>query len=287
MWWSTVPSAFILLSWIHLKDLSYPVLSNIPTGLKHLNLQGDTQHYHIALTSVLQSAVHNPLQPPLSSSVAEAGIMPACASLILSPAPFHLLEVQYNASTGGWKVGREKGCAGTARYPCNTLCCNLQPSVRPDRKVLKQNPKPSKILANSYCQTSLDERTYFGIMLYLFFLLQHFNSPSRKEIYSSKSLKTKIISFNFIAITKQDHLSKLFSHLHIIVFCFRNHQSNTNKLTYPQNMPTAMLKEALLDGTFFGWRAEPPKPYQLDQGYIAALKYSWLLVIRKTKLPEF
>lgn len=53
-------------------------------------------------------------------------------------------------------------------------------------------------------------------------------------------------------------------------------------------MPTAVLKEALLDGTYFGWKAEgSPKPYQLDKGYNAALKYSWLLVIRKTKLPEF
>lgn len=190
---STVPSAFIPLSWIHLKDLSYPVLSNIPIGQKHLNLQvqGDTQYYYISLIPVLQSAGHNPLQP-LSSSVAEAGIMSACASPILSPAPFHLSEVRYNANTWGWKVRREKGCAGTARYPCNALCYNLQSSVRPDRKVLKQNPKPCKILASSYCQTSLDKRTYFGIMLYLFFLLQHFNSPSRKEIYLSKSLKTKI-----------------------------------------------------------------------------------------------
>lgn len=92
--------------------------------------------------------------------------------------------------------------------------------------------------------------------------------------------------FNFIAITKQDQLSKLVLELYIIVFCFRNHSCNANKLTYPQDMPTAMLREALLDGTSFGCRALCQALPTKTTVNVVGLRYSWLLVTRKTKLPE-
>lgn len=90
MGWATVPSAFIPLSWIHLKDLSYPALSNIYQHGRNILICKDKGPHdftmHLLLQScnqlytILYSLCCALLTPLLSSNAAGAGVTPACTS---------------------------------------------------------------------------------------------------------------------------------------------------------------------------------------------------------------
>lgn len=126
-------------------------------------------------------------------SIAEAGVMPVCTSPVFSPAPVCLPAAQYNASTWSWKVGRQKGCAGTGRYPCNALCCNRHPSNPTFSETREKNirVRPKALWNFSYLLLSnfFLKELLLILTLYLFYLLQNFNSPSRKEICLPRSLE--------------------------------------------------------------------------------------------------
>lgn len=160
MRWATVPSTCISQSWIHLKHLSYPLLSNIPTWQKHLNLwaQGATQHSYASLIPVLQSAVHDPPQPVLSSSTAEAETcQPVPPPSSLQP-EFVSQQPSTTRANETEKVEGKRvvlGLVGIPVKPCPAIpILATQPSVTPGRIIIEQDPKPTKILVVSYCQTS-------------------------------------------------------------------------------------------------------------------------------------
>lgn len=170
MWWATLLSAFTPLSWIDLKDLSYPLLSNIPTRQKYLTLS----RAHMTLPCISYSSLANSCTRPSTACVVhcsplhsalEAGVVPACTSPVLSPVSFQVPAAQYSA--GKWK-GKE--LCRDCRYPFALQSPSCQPKLQWDqgRRILAWDIKLSTIVVISYCQT-LDKRTSFDLTLYLFF----------------------------------------------------------------------------------------------------------------------
>lgn len=93
--------------------------------------------------------------------------MPACTSSVLSPARICLPAAQYNTSKRDWKVGRQKGCAGTGRYPCKALPCNPHPSNPAFSDTGENNnrarPKAHQSFSDLLLSNFLDKRTSFDI----------------------------------------------------------------------------------------------------------------------------
>lgn len=134
MWWATLLSAFTPLSWIDLKDLSYPVLSNIPTRQKYLTLS----RAHMILPCISYSSLANSctrpstacavLTPPLSSWSR------GCASLYL-PCPLSSFFSSPSSSVQCWKVEGQRVVLGLQVSLCTAISLlPTQTSGRPGKK---------------------------------------------------------------------------------------------------------------------------------------------------------
>lgn len=166
MSWATLPSAFIPLSWIHLKDLSCPVLSNIPRRQKLLSPRAPW-HYYASLVPALQTAVQNPPQPvpctahPFTQLLRQWSCQPVPS---LSCLQFIFSSHQPGTILKSWKC---KELLWDCRYPFALQSPSCQPKLGTKdqgTRILAWDTKPSTTVVISYCHT-LDKSTSFDLTL--------------------------------------------------------------------------------------------------------------------------
>lgn len=190
MGWATLPSAFIPLSWIHLKDLSCPILSNTPTRQKHLTLQGPPRHYYVSYSSLANScrrpstacAAHC---SPFHSAL-EAEVMPACTSPVLSLVSFQFPAAQYNGET----LEGQRVVLGLQVPLCTAISLmSTQNLVRSGKKNISMRHKGlsncSDLLLPSFRQENF---FWFDIVSFLLFC-SVLNSHLEKKMLIQKSEK--------------------------------------------------------------------------------------------------
>lgn len=170
MGWATLPSASISLSWIHLKDLSCPTLSNIPTRQKHLTLQGPPWHYCASLIAALQT-VQDPPQPvPCPAHPSTQLLRQRWCQPVLSCPLSHFLSTP-SSPVQCWKAGRGKNCAGTAGIPLQSISLmSTQTSVRPGKENISMRHKAlyncSDLLLSNFRQRISSDLTLYLVFFF-------------------------------------------------------------------------------------------------------------------------
>lgn len=193
MWWATLPSAFIPLSWTDLKDLSYPVLSNIPTRQKHLTLS----RAHTTLSCISYSSLANSCTRPSTAcavhcsslhSDLEAGVVPACTSPVLSLVSFQVPAAQYSAG----KLEGQRVVLGLQVSLCTAISLlSTQTLVTPGKKNTSMRHKAlyncSDLLLSNFRQENF---FWFDIAPFLLFC-SILNPHLEKKYAYPKAWKSK------------------------------------------------------------------------------------------------